>query len=59
MSTFMKPWGAATFLTPSVAGNNWAKGHDTEGAELVDFLMHAVRKEAEAYDVLQGFQISH
>lgn len=43
----------------SGAGNNWAKGHYTEGAELVDSVMDVVRKEAEACDVLQGFQITH
>ena len=36
------------------AGNNWAKGHYTEGAELIDFVMDVVRKEAESCDCLQG-----
>merc|ERR1712227_606648 len=31
----------------SGAGNNWAKGHYTEGAELVDSVHDVVRKEAE------------
>jgi len=43
----------------SGAGNNWAKGHYTEGAELVDAIMDVVRKEAEICDMLQGFQITH
>eukprot|EP00536_Pseudo-nitzschia_multiseries_P008638 jgi/Psemu1/198602/e_gw1.222.31.1 len=43
----------------SGAGNNWAKGHYTEGAELVDGIMECVRKEAEACEVLQGFQVTH
>ena len=43
----------------SGAGNNWAKGHYTEGAELVDSIMECVRKESESCDVLQGFQITH
>eukprot|EP00531_Pseudo-nitzschia_arenysensis_P012405 CAMPEP_0116140486 /NCGR_PEP_ID=MMETSP0329-20121206/13875_1 /TAXON_ID=697910 /ORGANISM="Pseudo-nitzschia arenysensis, Strain B593" /LENGTH=399 /DNA_ID=CAMNT_0003635607 /DNA_START=55 /DNA_END=1250 /DNA_ORIENTATION=+ len=43
----------------SGAGNNWAKGHYTEGAELVDSVMECVRKEAESCDVLQGFQVTH
>jgi hypothetical protein len=43
----------------SGAGNNWAKGHYTEGAELVDSVLDVVRKEAEAVDCLQGFQITH
>lgn len=38
----------------SGAGNNWAKGHYTEGAELVDSVMEVVRKEAEHSDSLQG-----
>src|SRR3990167_6416814 len=41
------------------AGNNWAKGHYTEGAELVDSVLDVVRKEAESCDKLQGFQMSH
>ena len=41
------------------AGNNWAKGHYTEGAELIDSVMDVVRKEAESCDCLQGFQVSH
>ncbi|KAI5796554.1 Tubulin/FtsZ, GTPase domain-containing protein [Geopyxis carbonaria] len=43
----------------SGAGNNWAKGHYTEGAELVDQVMDVVRREAEGCDCLQGFQITH
>lgn len=38
----------------SGAGNNWAKGHYTEGAELVDSVLEVVRKEAEGCDCLQG-----
>ena len=30
------------------AGNNWAKGHYTEGAELIDSVLDVVRKEAES-----------
>merc|ERR1712173_241848 len=41
------------------AGNNWAKGHYTEGAELIDSVLDVVRKEAEGCECLQGFQISH
>ncbi|CAI9297994.1 unnamed protein product [Lactuca saligna] len=40
----------------SGAGNNWAKGHYTEGAELIDSVLDVVRKEAENCDCLQGFQ---
>lgn len=43
----------------SGAGNNWAKGHYTEGAELVDSVLDVVRKEAENCDCLQGFQVTH
>ena len=43
----------------SGAGNNWAKGHYTEGAELVDSVLDVVRKEAESTDCLQGFQLTH
>lgn len=41
------------------AGNNWAKGHYTEGAELVDQVLDVLRKEAENADCLQGFQVCH
>jgi len=43
----------------SGAGNNWAKGHYTEGAELIDNVMDIVRKDSEGCDCLQGFQICH
>lgn len=43
----------------SGAGNNWAKGHYTEGAELIDSVIEVVRREAEHCDCLQGFQIAH
>ncbi|XP_012944022.1 tubulin beta-4 chain [Aplysia californica] len=42
----------------SGAGNNWAKGHYTEGAELCDSVLDVVRKEAEGCDCLQGFQLT-
>ncbi|KAJ0733038.1 putative purine-nucleoside phosphorylase [Helianthus annuus] len=37
----------------SGAGNNWAKGHYTEGAELIDSVLDVVRKEAENCDAMQ------
>ncbi|OQV19177.1 Tubulin beta-4 chain [Hypsibius exemplaris] len=43
----------------SGAGNNWAKGHYTEGADLIDTVIDVVRKEAEHCDCLQGFQLTH
>ncbi|KAI3861383.1 hypothetical protein MKW98_000335 [Papaver atlanticum] len=43
----------------SSAGNNWAKGHYTEGAELNDSVLDVVRKEAENCVCLQGFQVCH
>jgi tubulin beta len=43
----------------SGAGNNWAKGHYTEGAEIIDQVLDALRKEAENCDCLQGFQMTH
>eukprot|EP00386_Alphamonas_edax_P008038 GDKI01026491.1.p1 GENE.GDKI01026491.1~~GDKI01026491.1.p1 ORF type:complete len:442 (+),score=93.53 GDKI01026491.1:230-1555(+) len=39
--------------------NNWAKGFYTEGAELADYALDVIRKEAEGTDCLQGFQIVH
>jgi len=41
------------------AGNNWAKGHYTEGAELVESVLDVLRKEAEKGDCVQGFQLFH
>ena len=43
----------------SGAGNNWAKGHYTEGAEMVDSVLDVVRKEVESCDCMQGFQLTH
>nr|ADD24174.1 Tubulin beta chain [Lepeophtheirus salmonis] len=43
----------------SGAGNNWAKGHYTEGAEIVDNVMEVIRREAETAECLQGFQLTH
>eukprot|EP01089_Gocevia_fonbrunei_P009372 TRINITY_DN21656_c0_g1_i1.p1 TRINITY_DN21656_c0_g1~~TRINITY_DN21656_c0_g1_i1.p1 ORF type:complete len:461 (-),score=109.42 TRINITY_DN21656_c0_g1_i1:72-1454(-) len=41
------------------AGNNWAKGYYTEGAEMIEEILDAIRKEAESCDLVQGFQICH
>ncbi|CAL1716083.1 unnamed protein product [Somion occarium] len=49
-----------TFITGnSGAGNNWAKGFYTEGAELIDPILEIVRRQTEACDALQGFQLLH
>ncbi|GJE85546.1 tubulin beta chain [Phanerochaete sordida] len=49
-----------TFLTGETgAGNNWAKGFYTEGAELIESILEVVRKQTEACDALQGFQLLH
>ncbi|KAG8949793.1 Tubulin beta-2 chain [Tulasnella sp. 424] len=39
------------------AGNNWAKGYYTEGAELIENILDVLRKQIEECDALQGFQI--
>lgn len=41
------------------AGNNWAKGYYSEGSEIIELVMDQLRKEAEAADKLQGFQMVH
>jgi tubulin beta len=41
------------------AGNNWAKGHYTEGAEIMDECMDAVRRQIEMCHSPQGFQFFH
>ena len=43
----------------SGSGNNWAKGHYTEGAEMIESVLEVVRKEAEGCECLQGFQLAH
>lgn len=43
----------------SGAGNNWAKGHYTEGAEIINECMETIRREAESANCLQGLQLSH
>lgn len=43
----------------SGAGNNWAKGFYTNGCNLLEEVLDAVRKEAEACDSIQGFQVAH
>lgn len=49
-----------TFIAGSSgAGNNWAKGFYTEGAELIDSIQECLQKQSEACDALQGFQITH
>lgn len=64
-ASHVTPWCSLNTLTTcfaadnfvfgqSGAGNNWAKGHYTEGAELIDSVLDVVRKEAEACDCLQG-----
>ena len=39
----------------SGAGNNWAKGHYTEGAELCEQVLECIRKEAEKPTVCRDF----
>ncbi|KAF8645869.1 hypothetical protein AX16_007527 [Volvariella volvacea WC 439] len=41
------------------AGNNWAKGFYTEGAELIESVLEKLRRLAEPCEALQGFQIVH
>lgn len=41
------------------AGNNWAKGHYTDGAELIEPIMEVVRQECESCECMQGFQLCH
>jgi len=41
------------------AGNNCAKGHYTEGTELIEQALDVVRNEVENCDYKQIFQISH
>ena len=48
------------YISENIGGeNNWARGHYTEGGELMESVLNAVRLEMEISDHLQGFQISH
>jgi len=49
-----------TFVSASDgAGNNWAKGYFSYGAEIVDEALDQVRRAAEACESLQAFQLMH
>jgi tubulin beta len=41
------------------AGNNWAKGFFTEGAELIEDVLDKIRKEVELCEALSSFQLTH
>ncbi|GMK56852.1 hypothetical protein CspeluHIS016_0306920 [Cutaneotrichosporon spelunceum] len=57
LSTLFRP---DTFVHgQSGAGNNWAKGYYTEGAELVDPILDVLRQQVESSDSFQGFQLLH
>ncbi|KAH8828813.1 tubulin beta chain [Flagelloscypha sp. PMI_526] len=43
----------------SGGGNNWARGHYTDGAELAHPIIDIVRREAEKSESLEGFQLTH
>jgi len=43
----------------SGAGNNWAKGHYTEGAEHVETVMDKIRQQHEKCDSTQAFTLYH
>ncbi|CAH8642292.1 unnamed protein product [Dicrocoelium dendriticum] len=44
---------------PCGAGNNWAKGHYTEGSEIIEPIMELIRKECDLCECIQGFQFVH
>ncbi|KAF8565404.1 hypothetical protein P879_08390 [Paragonimus westermani] len=41
------------------AGNNWAKGYYTDSAELIESILELIRRECDACECLQGFQVVH
>jgi len=55
----LHPFFLSLSLYLSLTGNNWAKGHYTEGAELIDSVLEVIRRESENCDCLQGFQLAH
>ena len=59
-SQYGKLFKPDNFISGSAgAGNNFAKGYYTEGAELVEEVMEAIKKEADNTDCMQGFQLVH
>ena len=46
---------ACFFKGTRSAANNWAVGHYTDGAEMVDSILDYARKQAEQCDCIQGF----
>ncbi|ELP91115.1 tubulin beta-4q chain, putative [Entamoeba invadens IP1] len=57
MGHFFKP--DSFICGHSGAGNNWAKGYYSEGAELAEPVIERIRKEVESCDCIQGFQVTH
>merc|ERR1719464_2628613 len=43
----------------SGCSNNWAKGRFTEGLEVIDEILDIVRRESEASDCVQAYQLTH
>ena len=41
------------------AGNCWATGFYSEGAEIIDLVMERTRKQAESCDSMEGFILTH
>lgn len=41
------------------AGNNWAKGYFSYGAEIIDQVLDQIRKGVEDCESIQGFQLMH
>ncbi|PVV01803.1 hypothetical protein BB560_003767 [Smittium megazygosporum] len=59
-TTYGKLFRPDNFIAGSTgAGNNWARGYYTEGAELIDDALEVTRKEVEKCDLLSGFQFTH
>lgn len=59
-SSHSQLFNPSNFITrTSGAGNNWAKGHYTDGAEIAEEVLEVLRKEAEKCECLQGFQLLH
>nr|WQF63279.1 tubulin beta-5 [Lygus hesperus] len=57
--TLFRPESSIMGTLGGGAGNNWAKGMYTEGAELAAQALDLIRHLVEACDCLQGFQVVH
>lgn len=57
--SIFRPDNLVSSQSGNSAGNNWAKGHYTEGSEMIDEILDVLRREVEGAESMQGFQLCH